>query len=442
MTDQTESNIVLERAIIWKILHDAESGHQIIGYLKPMHFSASQHETIYAAIEDSMLNGQESSLLVVLSKLDTTGNLEKAGGQAYIEEIYEDTYEVESVKTLADIVIKAYLVRAAKTIGYQMQKLNKNDQEGIESFLTQINHQIDNLVTGSSGSFTQHVQNMLREDWDALQQHMATPGITGIPSGFRDYDLMLTGYNPGDLVFVAARPSMGKSAFLLRSVLNIAKNNIPTLVFSYEMSKKQLSQRMVSMESGVPMLDIKNATITDKQLELLKDTYLTISNFPIYVDTNMTASLGYVLSTIRRYVRASNVKVVFIDYVQLMVQDTKNETQELGRISRALKLLAGELGISIVVLSQLSRAVEQLENKRPQLSHLRQSGRMEEDADIVTMLYRPAYYGKVANDKENSLELLIRKNRNGPTGTVEVYFDPETVNIFGTLNDFVASRRS
>jgi replicative DNA helicase len=226
---------------------------------------------------------------------------------------------------------------------------------------------------------------------------------------------------------------MGKTALVIRQMLNISKKNIPVLLFSYEMSKRQLSQRMVAMESRVWLEKIKTGNISEQDLQLIKDVYLDIGNYPIYVDSNMSAALGYVLSTIRRYVRTNGVKVVFLDYLGLMVHDASNETIELGRISRALKMLAMELDITIIAVSQLSRAVESRDNKRPVLADLRQSGRLEEDADIVLMLYRPQYYSPQTGDKEYEVELLLRKNRNGPIGIPKAYFDPKTVNIVNSL---------
>ena len=218
-------------------------------------------------------------------------------------------------------------------------------------------------------------------------------------------------------------------------MINVAKNNIPVLLFSYEMSKRQLSQRMVSMESGIGLHNIRTGAVSEKDLSLLKDTYSKISNYPIFIDSNMTASLGYVASTIRRYVMNQGVKVVYLDYLGLMTHDADNETRELGRITRTLKMLAMELNITIVAISQLNRDVESRDNKRPMLSDLRQSGRIEEDADIVLMLYRPAAYGKVNNEDEFLMEVLIRKNRNGPIGMVKAYFDAQAVNVAQSIKE-------
>jgi replicative DNA helicase len=253
---------------------------------------------------------------------------------------------------------------------------------------------------------------------------------------------MLSGYNPTNLIVVAARTGVGKSSYALRQMLNMAKQNIPTLMFSYEMSKKELSQRMVSMESGVPLLNIRTGNVSDKELQEIKDTYLKVSTYPIYLDTSASDSLSYLLSTIRRYVRTSGVKVVFVDYLQLMARNTDNLVRDLGKVTKALKLLAMELDIVVVALSQINRGVESRDNKRPQLFDLRDSGNIEEDANIVLMLYRPALSGGKFKDEDEFLcEILVRKNRNGPLGAINAYFKAENADIVNSLTEIIRGRK-
>lgn len=435
-----ESALDIERAVLSKMLKSPEHSFQVLGYLKPMHFSVAQHEIIFRVIEELTENNTESTYLILQSRLDSLGLLDKAGGKAYLEELYTLEPGVDDLQPLVDIIIKAYMVRSANIIGYNMMKIDKAEQETIESYLSQVSQQLDDLVVGSSGSSTESIQSIMREGWDELVSQLGSPGIPGVDTGFEELNLLTSGFNPGDLILVAARPSTGKTAFATRITLNMAKRNVPILLFSYEMAKKQLSQRMVASESSIGLQNIKSGALSEKEMDALREVYIDISSYPIYIDSNMSASLGYVLSTIRRFVRSSGVKVVVIDYIQLMTQSSDNETQELGRISRSLKMLAMELGITIVVLSQLNRGLENRENKRPLMSDLRQSGRLEEDADIIIMLYRPAAYGKVKADEENLLELIIRKNRNGPTGIIQTYFESSSVNIVDSLHELVKGK--
>lgn len=440
MTEQETNDLNIERTIIGRILKSPDLIHKISSYLDPKHFAVTQHRIIFSAVDEIVEDGSEPGYLLVLSKLDKTNRLEQAGGPEYLEELYREEYPQDDLKGLADILIKSFMVREANVIGYNLIKVSKSNQDGIESHLTQTVKELDDLLTGGGGSHTEHIQTILRDEWESIKDRLEEPGISGLSTGFEQLDVVTSGLNPTDLVIIAARPSVGKTTFAIRSLLNLSKQNIPTLLFSYEMSKKQLSQRMVSMESGIGLQDIRTGTVTNEDLEIIKKVYLDISSYPIYIDSNMAASLGYITSTIRRHVRSSGVKVVFIDYLQLMVQNQDNMTIELGRISRALKMLAMELGITVVALSQLNRGVESRESKRPQLSDLRQSGRIEEDADIVLMLYRPAIYGKMQNEQEFLLEVLVRKNRNGPIGSVPTYFESKSVNIHSSLEGLLSGK--
>jgi len=440
-SQNSENRVNLERAIINKILNTPDTVHDVLGYLQHEHFSVAQHDIIYKVIEEAVTGGADCGLLIVLSDLETSGLLHQAGGKEYIEDLYNEQFVDEDLKSLADRVIKSHMLREAKVLGYTLMQLEQTDQDNIEAHLTQVMSKMDAIIGGTSGSYTDHIQAILRHEWDEIKDRLENPGISGISTGFEQYDNVISGLNQSDLIITAARPSMGKSAWAIRQLLNISKDNIPTLLFSYEMSKKQISQRMVAMESNIGLQKIRTGAVNTNDLEKIKETYLDISSYPIYIDTNVSASLGYLLSTIRRYVRSAGVRVVFIDYVQLMSRGSNNETQELGRISRALKSIAMELGINVNLISQLNRGVESRDNKRPVLSDLRQSGNLEEDADIVTMLYRPAYYKQTVNSDESKLELLIRKNRNGPTGSLEFYFQPETTNICNSLAEVINGKQ-
>lgn len=431
----------IEKAVLVKLIKEPTLIYDVLGYLKNIHFDVKQYSLIYKAMEDLASNNTDIGYLVLLSKLTDNKSFDKLGDEDFLKELFEDIPSSDDVKDLCELIIKNYKKRCAVKIGYDLSSLHKMDSDNIEANLSEISRTIDNLISDSSGSFTDSIQNVLREEWEEFEVLIKNPGITGIETGVADLDLMLSGYNPTNMIIIAARPSVGKTSLALRQVLDIAKKNIPVMMFSYEMSKKELSQRMVSMESGINLLNIRTGAVSDKEFEEIKRVYLEIGTYPIYIDTNASAPLGYVLSTIRRYVRSSGVKVVFVDYIQLMSRDTDNETHEIGKISRALKVLAQELGITVVILSQLNRLVESRENKRPQLSDLRQSGNLEEDANAVLMLYRPALYGKVKDDEENLCEILIRKNRNGPTGTVNTYFDGTSVNIYSTLNDYITAEK-
>lgn len=440
ITPENSTNMELERAILSKILREPESAFSVVGKIRPSQFLSLQHQTIFKAIEKLVEETSEPNYLMVKSTLDSQSDLEKAGGEILLKEIYESEVKIDDLSDIVDTVIKASLVTDVIKIGYEMARFNKTDQENIETKISQISQQLDNLVAGSSGSHVESIQDVLRDEWVEFEKLLEKPGITGISTGNSDLDLMLSGYNPTNLIIIAARTSVGKSAYSLRQMLNMAKQNVPVMMFSYEMSKKELSQRMVSMESKVPLLKIRTGNISDKELELVKNAHLQISTYPIYLDTSANDSLSYILSTIRRYVRTYGVKVVFVDYLQLMARDANNMVRDLGKITRALKLLAMELEIVVVALSQINRGVESRDNKRPQNYDLRDSGNIEEDATIVLMLYRPALHGKVKDEEEDLCEILVRKNKNGPLGAINAYFQKENADIVNSLAELVIKR--
>lgn len=440
ITPENSTNMELERAILSKILREPETAYAVVGKIKSNQFSASQHKTIFWAIETLVDETAEPNYLLVKSKLDSHSKLENAGGEEYLKDLYESDLKIEDVSDIVDRVIKISLLTEINILGFEMSRLNKSHTEDIESRISQISQQLDNLIIGSVGNQTESIQDVLRDEWADFEKLLEKPGITGISTGNSSLDLMLSGYNPTNLIILAARTGVGKSSFALRQMLNMAKENIPTMMFSYEMSKKELSQRMVSMESGVPLLSIRTGNVTDKELEVIKDTYLKVSTYPIHLDTSANDSLSYLLSTIRRYVRTHGVKVVFVDYLQLMARDSANETRDLGKITRALKLLAMELEIVVIALSQLNRGLESRDNKRPQLFDLRQSGNIEEDGNVVIMLYRPALAGVKMKDEDEFLcEILVRKNRNGPLGAINAYFKADTADVVNSLTEIIRS---
>lgn len=441
ITPENSTNMELERAILSKILREPESAYLVVGKLKANQFSAKQHEVIFKAIEALVDETSEPNYLLVKSRLDSFSNLDNAGGEEYLKDIYESEIKIGDLTDIVDKVIKNNLLSQVNFIGYEMSRLDKSHTDDIESRISQLSQQLDNLILGSSGSQTESIQDVLRDEWVDFEKLLEKPGITGISTGNSDLDLMLSGYNSTNLIVIAARTGVGKSSYALRQMLNMSKENIPVLMFSYEMSKKELSQRMVSMESKVPLLKIRTGNINDKELDIIKETYLKVSTYPIYLDTSASDSLSYLLSTIRRYVRTSGVKVVFVDYLQLMARNTENLVRDLGKVTKALKLLAMELDIVVVALSQINRGVESRDNKRPQLFDLRDSGNIEEDANIVLMLYRPALSGSKVKDEDEFLcEILVRKNRNGPLGAVNAYFKAENADIVNSLTEIIRSK--
>jgi len=230
--------------------------------------------------------------------------------------------------------------------------------------------------------------------------------------------------NSGELWVVAGRPGMGKTAYFCNAMLKQGASNIPLLMFSLEMKKGPLVERMLAIETGISSNDMRMGMLNQEKIDALSDKIKEIKDYPIHIDSNYFSDINYIVTTARRYKALHGIEVIYLDYLQLLAERTSDATNEIGRITRALKLLANDIDVSIVMGSQLSRGVEARPDKRPQLQDLRQSGNIEEDADIVLGLYRDVLYNKKTSDKD-LLELLLLKHRNGPTGMLPVGFEQE-----------------
>jgi replicative DNA helicase len=261
--------------------------------------------------------------------------------------------------------------------------------------------------------------------------------ITGLPSGFIDLDMLTTGFHPSDLVIVAARPGMGKSSFMLSMVLNLAfEEKVPLAIFSLEMSKEQLVMRMLSMLSGVPLQNIRKGFISEEDWGKLLNAALELSSRDIYIDDNPTLSTTELRIKSRKLKKEKGVEIIFVDYLQLLRPPHRRSSrqEEVAEISRNLKALAKELEVPVVALAQLSRQVEHRSDKRPQLADLRESGQIEQDADLIIFIHRPEYYKKNPSPEEEGIaEIIVAKQRQGPTGIVKLAFIKDTT-MFKSLS--------
>jgi replicative DNA helicase len=297
-----------------------------------------------------------------------------------------------------------------------------------DEIISEVTKRLDRLVVNSSIGDVIQLGDVLDDLFTSLENRKQNKDSGGITTGFPKLDLFTTGYRPGEVWLFGARPSMGKTTFLYNSFLNVAKKGYGTLIINREMSIHSILERFYAMESKVPLLNIRNGDLTDAQYEKLRSAKEVLKDLPIHIDNSWISDDNFITATIRKYQRTKDIKVVGLDYIQLLTERSADSTHELGRISRNLKLLSGELGITSVILSQLNREVEKRDDKRPLMSDLRQSGNLEEDADYMIALYRDDVY--VMNSrKAGVLEAIIRKARNGPTGICEFKFDGSIVSI-------------
>jgi replicative DNA helicase len=386
--------------------------------------SAVPHQLIYQEIE--VLNSKQlvSDLQMVSNSLDSSGNLSKVGGREYLDYLAAQDFKVENFKEYCNLLIRSYKGRVFVSEASKV-KPDSLTLDNIDATIMSFRKTLDTLTEVSGGGGTVHIGDSIKKSFDEIVARTNNPGVRGHSWGIKDIDVTTGGKSPGEWWIIGGRPSQGKTALLCNSILEDGKNNVPVLFFEKEMNYQSLVERLVAIDSGVSIQNIRLGILDKKQVDKIGESMRKIREYPIFIDTTFNSDIHYLESTIYKYKATKNIGVVYLDYLQLMAERDDNQTHELGRISRACKLLANDQGICIIGASQLNRGVEMRDNKRPMMSDLRQSGNLEEDADFVVALYRDEYYDKETKYK-NLMEFIILKARNGPVGTITLKFDPES----------------
>jgi replicative DNA helicase len=429
-----------EQAVLSAMLLDADALLRATEYVDEAMFYRESHRRVFRAMLALSERGEVIDPLTLTEELSRKNELDAAGGREYI------AYLVDVVPTAANVEYHAKIVREKALRRRLIEVSTSIVSEAFDSalpaaeLLDAAEHSIFevNQSRGTEG-FTR-VKELMYEAMERIEQlHLAGESVTGVPSGFRDLDEITAGFQPSELVIIAARPSMGKTAF----VLNIAQNaaldaKTPVAFFSLEMSKQSLLQRMLTSEARVDAQRLRKGKLRDDEFVQLGRAAGLLSQAPVWIDDTPAISLLEMRSKARRLKAENNIGMIVVDYLQLMVgpPSSENRQQEISTISRSLKALARELRVPVVALSQLSRAPEQRagDNKRPQLSDLRESGAIEQDADVVMFLYRQEYYDvlegkdpsqpdKDGKTSQGLAEVIVGKQRNGPTGNVTLFFN-------------------
>jgi len=391
-------------------------------------YSSSINKKIFEVLL-SLSNSElipEFSLLI--STLKSKNLLEICGGEKYLLYLRNLQYDKQNIKEFYKILINNYktrrfisLINTINTSSIQEYKINEIISE-VESNLESINSLVNYDSVNSIGEIT---PKTLAE----LQSKVGLDDKVLVSSGFKHIDSITGGFSGGDLWYVAGRPGMGKTAWCLNSINNLIEKDVPVLLFSLEMRPVALTYRLLSIRTGIPIMKIKLGILNNKEFEQIKTEIEKIKSFPFYIDNNFDVDISYIQNITKKYVQNYGIKVVHIDYFQLIdSKGSDNLTREYGRISRILKILANSLNITVVAYSQLNRNVESRKDTRPLLADLRDSGNLEQDADIVLMLYRDIKYNPNTKDK-GILENIFRKHREGPEGVLFSYFVPETTKI-------------
>jgi replicative DNA helicase len=434
-TKQPPQNIEAEASLLGAILIDSDAIVKIADVVQPLDFFDARHRRIYEAVMDLYEKRTSIDVLTLADRLKNTGELDLVGGASYLTELTNFVPTAAHAEQYAEIVaqksLRRRLIQASQDIvglGYDESKVLKELIEDAERRLFEVSqeHVKQSVVS---------LETILAESFERLDDlHKDKNKLRGIPTGYRDLDNVLAGLQRSDLIVLAARPSMGKTAFVLNLAHNVAVGaSQPVLMFSLEMSKEQLVDRMLSRESGVDAWALRTGNLTDSDFEKIGHAMGTLSEAPIYIDDTPGITVSDLRTKARREAHQRPLGLIIVDYLQLMsggshYGNEANRVQEISQISRGLKGVARELNVPLIALSQLSRSVESRNPQIPQLADLRESGSIEQDADVVAFLYREEYYNP-ESDRKNVMDVLIKKHRNGPTQNIELYFDREKQRI-------------
>lgn len=420
-------HIEAEQSILGALLIDRNALSEVSGRLKPEAFYLEKHREIYEAIMTLYEESLPVDIVTVSDILSKRGTLEKVGDLDYI------AYLANSVPTTANVAHymsivedKALLRSLIAASGEIMDLAYQGTMEGAD-VLSKAEKSIFDISQGLNRTGLEPINSVLDKTFTTLEELCQSKGdITGVPSGFIDLDRKTSGFQNSDLILVAARPAMGKTSFVLNIAVNAALRQFPVAIFSLEMSRTQLVNRILSLEAMVELEKMRTGKLDAEDWKKIGFSLGPLSKSPIYIDDNASVNTMEMLSKLRRLKLEKGLGLVIIDYLQLMEgrKKTDNRQQEISEISRSLKIMARELNVPVIALSQLSRAPEQRNDHRPILSDLRESGAIEQDADMVMFLYRDDYYNE-DSDKRNIVEVIIAKHRNGPTGMVELAWIPQ-----------------
>lgn len=422
-------NIEAEEAILGGILLDPEAIGRINDLLRPEAFYIRAHQDIYKAALALFAQGKPTDLTSVTAWLYDQGILAKIGGQSKLAQLVDRTVSAVNIDQYAALVTDKYLRRKLIQAGNEIVQLGYETSTELVTVLDRSEQKIFGLTQDRPQQGLVPISDTILHTFQDIEtRNQETAFLPGISCNFYDLDAMTGGFQRSDLIIVAGRPSMGKTSFAINIAQSIAsQHNLPVAIFSLEMSKEQLVQRMLSSEAGIESNRLRSGRLSQNEWEPLSNAIGVLSSLPIYIDDTANMTVTEMRSQARRLQaeKGGLLGLVLIDYLQLMEgSGSDNRVQELSKITRSLKGLSRELSAPIIALSQLSRGVEARTNKRPMMSDLRESGSIEQDADLVIMLYRDEYYSPDTPDR-GIAEVIITKHRNGPTGTVKLLFDPQ-----------------
>lgn len=436
LTNLPPQNTEAEASLLGALLVDGDAIVKVADIVSPEDFYDQRHARIYEAAKLLYERHSPIDVLTLSDLLKNNGQFEMVGGAQYLSELTNFVPSAAHADKYAEIVshksMRRRLIKASQSItnlGYDESQSLQDLIENAESTLFEVSqkHLKQDIAT---------IENILSASFDRLDElHKNKGSVRGVPTGYKDLDNILAGLQPSDLIILAARPSMGKTALALNLAHNVAlKAKQPVLLFSLEMSKEQLVDRMLAAEAGVNAWNLRTGNLTDQDFEKIGQAMGSLSEAEILIDDSPGITVSDMRTKARREAHKQPLGLIIVDYLQLMSGGSRfggdgNRVQEISEISRGLKGIARELKVPVLALSQLSRSVESRSPQIPQLADLRESGSIEQDADVVAFIYREDYYNP-ETDNKNVAKVLIKKHRNGPTGDVDLYFDREKQRFF------------
>lgn len=428
-------DIEAEVSTLGSIMIDKDAIYRVIDFLSAQDFYKPAHQTIYETVVELTVKNEPVDIISTASRLKEKKKLAEIGGSAYLTSLVNAVPTASNIEYYASIVRKKSLLRKLIEASSYIAELGYNEEREVEQIIDEAEQRIFNIAQNSIRQDFLAIGNALEEAWDRIESlHKGDGALRGVPTGFSDLDSYLSGLQKSDLIVLAARPSLGKTSL----GLNIARNaavysKVPVGIFSLEMSKAQITDRLIASEASVDLWRLRTGRLrsggADEQNDFvrIRDAMETLSKAPLFIDDTPSPTVNEIRAKARRLQAKHGLGLIIIDYLQLIKGSgrTESRVQEVSEISRSLKGLAKELDVPVLALSQLSRGVEMRPRAVPKLSDLRESGSIEQDSDVVMFIYREDKYYE-NSDKPNIAQILIEKHRNGPTGRVELYFHEQS----------------
>ncbi|MDD4902476.1 MAG: replicative DNA helicase [Patescibacteria group bacterium] len=436
-------NIEAEQCLLSCLLLEKNAIVKVVDTLSEKDFYQDAHFTIYETIKELFSRQEPIDILTLSNRLDAKGKLAAIGGRTYLAQLSNFVATASNVENYAKIVQHKATLRRLQQAASEISDLSFNEDEDVDLILDETEKKIFQISQNFSKTAFVSIDNLLTEAFERIDElHKQSGKLRGLPTGFADLDKLLAGLQKSDLVVLAARPSVGKTALAMDFARQVAiKSREPVGIFSLEMSKEQLVDRMLCAQAGVSLWKMRTGKLSDREDEndfaKIGEAMGQLSEAPIFIDDSASTSIMEIRAKARRLKMDKGLGLVIVDYLQLMEGRGKygdNRVQEVAEITRGLKGIARELNVPVVAISQLSRAVEQEKPAIPKLSHLRESGSIEQDADVVMFVYRKAAdrsydFDSLTDEDKHSAKIYVAKHRNGPTGSVSLFFDHDTVSF-------------